>query len=364
LLGDGRAEEAADFLEGLLHLFDGAVRRRTAACVLVARVFDAKWRQAPEYLERLRSCVQELRSLDWPAILINLPRLAAELCADALEQGLEPEFCRDFIRRRRLAAPDRRPGSWPWPLRVHLLREFRLERDGVPVDLGAKAPTRILDLVRVLAISKDQTRGLEDIYESLWPDADGDQAKAACEQALHRLRRLLGSPDFVSQREGKLRLSPELVWVDLDGWETDLRRASRLPPSQAADLELERVYWSFPGPLFQGAPERAWSLPAAERVRSDFIELASRIGKRQDSRGEHAKARTYYLRALDLYPTSERCYEALLRGRLAQDDVAGALEDYRRCESVLETTLDAGPSPAIRALMAPHLAGPTARRSV
>jgi DNA-binding SARP family transcriptional activator len=130
----------------------------------------------------------------------------------------------------------------------------------------------------------------------------------------------------------------------------------------AADAELERVYWSFRGPLFHGLPETPWSLPVAERVRSKFIELTSRIGKRHDSRGDHAKARTYYLRALDLYPTSERCYEALLRGRLSQGDLAGALDDYRRLEKVLKTTLDGSPSPAIRSLIAAHLAGPTGRR--
>jgi hypothetical protein len=104
-------------------------------------------------------------------------------------------------------------------------------------------------------------------------------------------------------------------------------------------------------------------LAASERVRSKLVELATRIGQRHESRGDHASARSYYLRALDWYPTSERCYLALLRGRLAQSDVAGALEDYRRCEKVLKTATQGGPSPAIRSLMAPHVAGRSGPRS-
>lgn len=71
-----------------------------------------------------------------------------------------------------------------------------MELNGAPINPGAKPPTRSLDILRVLAISKDYACSLQDIYEWLWPDAEGDQAKAACEQALHRLRKLLSAPDL------------------------------------------------------------------------------------------------------------------------------------------------------------------------
>ena len=101
--------------------------------------------------------------------------------------------------------------------------------------------------------------------------------------------------------------------------------------------------------------EKAWSLQAAERVGSGLVELATQLGGHWDARGAHDKARTFYARALEFYPASERCYEALLRSRLAQSDIAGALEDYHRCERVLHMTRDTGPSPALRAIIAPHL---------
>ena len=68
-----------------------------------------------------------------------------------------------------------------------------------------------------------------------------------------------------------------------------------------------------------------------------------------------ARTRSVYLRVIDMYATSERAYAALLRARLAEGDAAGALEDYRRYERTLASTLHVPPSRAIRALFAPVL---------
>ena len=103
-------------------------------------------RDAPDYHECLSSCLRELRTSGWPSVVINLPRLLSELCQDALEADIEPDFCRALIKRRALAPPDSASERWPWPLRVYVLGPFRIERDGTPVSLGIKVPTRTLDI--------------------------------------------------------------------------------------------------------------------------------------------------------------------------------------------------------------------------
>jgi DNA-binding SARP family transcriptional activator len=351
LLADRRPAEAAEFLNDLLPLFDGGVRQRTLACVHIARAFAAKWNGNSQYPQRLRECVEHMRLASWPAVLLNLPDRLAELCADALERNIDPEFCRGMIQRRALLPPESRPANWPWALRIRVLGEFRLEFEGTPVDLGVKPPTRSLDIVRMLALARDHTCSLQQLHESLWPDADGDQAKAACEQALHRLRKLLGHADLIVQREGKLRLAPDKVWVDLEDWETRLGRALK----HDIVAEAEAVFRAFPGPLLQDEASTAWALPVVERVRSKFVDLALRLGRRMEATADRDAAVSVYLRALDLYPTSERCYEVLLRARLARGDMAAALEDYRRYERILKSSLQSQPSQAIRALLKPHI---------
>lgn len=356
MLADRRPDAAAEFLEGLIGLFDGALRQRTLVCVMTARALSAKSRGAADYAQQLRACLRELRTIGWTALFLNLPDRLAELCADGLELGIEVDFCRLLIQRRRLAPPETRPAHWLWPLRIGVLGEFRLEVGSSPLNPGAKAPTRSLDILRALAVARDHTCALDDLYEWLWPDAEGPQAKAACEQALHRLRKHLALPDVIVQREGKLSLAAEQVWIDLDEWERDLTVALRSAHNGGnAAGAMQSAFDAFGGPLFQNERAASWALPAIERVRSKFIDLATRLARAREAAREWAPARAVYLRALDMYPTSTRCFEGLIRNRLAQGDEAGAREDYERYVRILEATQAEAPSPAIRALVGPLL---------
>jgi DNA-binding SARP family transcriptional activator len=314
LLAEGQADDAAGFLADLLPLFSGALRQRMDTCVLLARACKAKWAGDPDYPQLLRRSFEELRVASWPAILLNVPELLSALCADALDLDIEPELCRSLIARRALVPPRHRPARWPWPLGVHVLGQFRIDRDGAPLELGLKPPTRSLEIVRGLALSKNHVCSLQQLNDWLWPDADEDQAKAACDLALHRLRRLLGRTDVLVQRGGKLRLDPEKVWVDLDEWQTRLERV--LISDAAAtmtDAEMRAAVWEFPGPAALGDPPAPWAGGAEERLRSRFIEVALRLGRRFEAEGDLAQARETYLRALEAYPSSERCGEALRR---------------------------------------------------
>lgn len=355
-LADRKAKEAIDLLADLIARLDGGAQKRTELCILAAQALAAKWSGDARYGECLRAFLTELRSVDWPMILLNLPELLAELIADALDRGIEADYCRYVVRLRRLIPPARRPASWPWPLKIHLLGGFRLERDGTPLDLGTKPPTRALDILRALAISRDCTCSLEKLQDWLWPDLDGDQAKAACEQALHRLRKLLGQAEFIVQREGRLRLAADKVWVDAAEWDIRLRQA--LGVKAAADgalSELDDLCAGFAGPLLLNDRLPCWLQPAAEKLREQFVDLADRVGRRRAAHGDPAGARESYLRALDFYPDSTRIYEGLIQGRLAQKDIAGALADYARYERTIKATADGVFSPAIRNLIHPFL---------
>jgi DNA-binding SARP family transcriptional activator len=355
LLGEGRTGEAGAFLTELLPLYSGGLRQRTETCVAVAQAYGAKTSSTGDYRPRLRECLREMRTANWPAILLNLPDLLAELCADGLEFDIEPEFCRSLIARRALRPPAGRPIRWPWALRVHVMGDFSLDLDGVPVDLGPKPSTRSLDIVRALAVAKDHSCPSRQLYDWLWPDHDGDQAKAACEQALHRLRKLLGRADLIVQREGRIRFASDKVWVDLDHWNAMAPDLARVPSESIADDTLERALAEFPGPLSRLEPDARWLTSAADRVRRTVIEIALRLGARLELRGETSRACEVYLHALDAYPESERCFEALIRARIGAGDSAGAIEDYRRYSRLLASTLQEKPSPSIRTLVAPLL---------
>jgi DNA-binding SARP family transcriptional activator len=362
LLADSREGDAASLLQEHLPQFDGGVRQRTEAAIALAHALQARSRgDADAYRDLLRDAMIRLRATDWTAVLINLPELLAGLCTDALALEVEPEFVRTLIARRRLQPPLERPSHWPWTLRVQVLGEFRLQLDGVPLALGARSPPRMLDILRVLAVTPGHTCAIEKLHDWLWPEAEGDRAKAACDQALHRLRKALGRADLVLLREGKLSLARDAAWVDLADWEHQLAQA--LAPtspgtagSRSGESALEHVFHAFTGPLLQHERASEWSIPAAERTRSKLIGLALELGRCHETRDMPAEAQSVYLRALDFYPASTRLFEALIRARLADDDPTGALAAYARYERVRQTTLDTPASAAIRRMVAPLLA--------
>ena len=221
-------------------------------------------------------------------------------------------------------------------LKICVLGVFAMELDGRSLIVGAKTPTKALDIVRALAIARNRSCALEDLYEWLWPDAEGDLAKAACDQALHRLRKLLGKSVPLMQRDCRVQLPGAAVWIDIEQWESTVRSA--LQPADAAgncESRMEGALAMFTGPLVQWGRSATWTQDAAERVRSKFIELTTRLAKLYESQGAHARARATYLRALEMYPTCSRCFELLIRNRLAQRDIACAIEDYRRYERML-----------------------------
>lgn len=301
----------------------------------VVRALQAQWDDA--YPQRLHAALSLLGTNARNDLLSKLSQWLAE------GYGAEP----------REHSPSPAPAA---TLRIQVLGQFRLCRDDATLEFGAKPATRGLDILRILAIAADHTCSLEQLHDWLWPDADGDNAKAACDQTLHRLRKLLGDPELVIQREGKLRLARERVQVDLDAWELRLKQALHVDRPQPADeAELERVFFDFGGPLLQHERASAWSLPAAERVRSKLLDLAIRLGQRHEAHGGFARAQAVYLHALDHYPASARLYEALIRARLAQGDRAGALEDHGRFERIRQTAFNTPASSAIDRLVGPLL---------
>ena len=77
------------------------------------------------------------------------PDAAARVLGAALEAGIEAEYVRSLVRRRRLV-PDRAsaaPDSWPFPYRVQTFGGFRLLRHEEPLGGTGKAQRRPLELL-------------------------------------------------------------------------------------------------------------------------------------------------------------------------------------------------------------------------
>jgi LuxR family transcriptional regulator, maltose regulon positive regulatory protein len=149
----------------------------------------------------------------------------AELCALALERGLEPQIAERIVRARRLApCPRARPlARWPWAVRVRALGGLDVWCDAGEVP-HAKEQKKPLELLRLLVVHGERGAPMESLAEALWPDADGDAGHRALETTMYRLRRLIRDPAAVVRRGGRASLDPDRVFVD--AWAVESLAAS------------------------------------------------------------------------------------------------------------------------------------------
>jgi LuxR family transcriptional regulator, maltose regulon positive regulatory protein len=197
--------------------------------------------------------------------------MMARLCALALMHDIESEIARDIVVRNQLKAPPQADEAWPWAVRVRAFGGLQVEVGGAPMASSRKESRRLLELLGVLAAHGNAPVPQDQIADALWPDADGDAARNALDNALHRLRKALGGDDRIVLRQGTLALNPQRCWTDvgaLEGLlaEIDSAAARQRPPLMQ---QLRRLY---------GAPLLpAETLPIVAARRDDLQRRVQRL---------------------------------------------------------------------------------------
>ncbi|MBL0090577.1 MAG: hypothetical protein IPP44_29270 [Ideonella sp.] len=142
-----------------------------------------------------------------------MPRLVSL----ALDHGIDPPFALQMIRRHALAAPPGASERWPWPVRIRTLGRFGIELQGAPAATSRKESRKPLDLLKLLIALGGVAVPVPRLCAALWPEAPGDAARNSFDNALHRLRKLLGGDRHVLLQSGALSLDPASCWTDLGG---------------------------------------------------------------------------------------------------------------------------------------------------
>ena len=80
------------------------------------------------------------------------PSGMAKLCTKALEAGIEIEYVQELIRRLNVI-PDQPPlhlENWPWSLKIYTLGQFRVGKDGSPIQFSRKVQQKPLSMLKAL----------------------------------------------------------------------------------------------------------------------------------------------------------------------------------------------------------------------
>jgi len=294
---------------------------------------------------RLAAALADYRSRRQVVFLRSRPDLAARLAAFALESDIESDYVRLLIERNGLKAPPDAGARWPFALRIHALGRFEIDRNGAPLRFTGKAQQRPLDLLKLVVAHGGADVDSQQLTAALWPDADGAAAKASFDTTLFRLRKLLDVDNALVLSAGKLSLSSELCWTDVnalqaivDGVDADLARDGRALAALA-----RRLIDAYPGPLL-GNEEAPWAAQPRDALRARFVRALMRIGERLEAARDWPTAIDVYRRGLEADNLAEPLYRGLMRSLAASGDRAEALNAFRRCRELLSVVLGLKPS--------------------
>jgi LuxR family transcriptional regulator, maltose regulon positive regulatory protein len=242
----------------------------------------------------------------------------AQLCRVALEEGVEPDYARNLVRRRRLRAapPALDVPDWPWHLRVYTLGRLAVDRDGVRMSLGRSRMLPLLLKAIVALGAGGRAVACSKLVSVLWPDAEADDGTHVLEVTLLRLRKALGpqAQRAIRLEGGKLWLDPSLVWTDVGALELVLKEVSSMEGCvrgvRAESLRplLERLLSLCTGP-FDCADDLPPALLALDtRVRTRAASALRVLCDASEQLGDSLTAESAYARALE----ADLCTEALL----------------------------------------------------
>ncbi|MFE7069287.1 BTAD domain-containing putative transcriptional regulator [Streptomyces sp. NPDC057620] len=218
---------------------------------------------------------------------------------------------------------------------------------GEPLPLNGP---RLRALLTALALRTPRPAPQETLIDEVWPDNPPNDAPAALQALVGRLRRALGK-DAVTSEPGGYRLAATPEDVDLFVFErlfTEGRTLLDADPEAAARLLREALdLWR--GPALADLPDRATAATRPESLRQE----ATRARVEADLRNGRAHEVVPELRTLtETHPYDESLHALLVRALRDTGRPADALAAYERARRALADGLGTDPSPELRALHA------------
>ncbi|MFH8464874.1 BTAD domain-containing putative transcriptional regulator [Streptomyces sp. NPDC017991] len=209
---------------------------------------------------------------------------------------------------------------------------------------------RLRALLTALALRTPHPAPPQALIDEIWPDNPPNDAPAALQALVGRLRRALGK-DAVTSEPGGYRLDATPEDVDLFVFERLVEEGrTRLDadPATAARILREALdLWR--GPALADLPDRDTAATRPEALRQE----ATRARVEADLRNGHAQDAVPELRALtETHPYDEALHALLVRALRDTGRPADALAAYERARRALADGLGTDPSPELRALHA------------
>ena len=248
----------------------------------------------------------------------------------------------------------RSAGDLDWSVLICLLGGFRLLKAGQEVELriGGKSQA----LLSNLALRAQYGYPREVLLAALWPEADASLAGESLNSLVYRLHRLLG--DALDGR-APVVYANECYWlntnagvgVDVAVYDALVRIGNehvRAGDRAAAVDTYGRAIRLYHGDLCSDGD--VYAVMESERLRNQHSALLAYLAEQHFADGDYAACleRAFALLAHD--PCREDVHRLVMRCYVRRGERARALRQYRLCESILRSEVDAVPERATLAL--------------
>jgi ABC-type oligopeptide transport system substrate-binding subunit/DNA-binding SARP family transcriptional activator len=220
-------------------------------------------------------------------------------------------------------------------LRLFLLGPLGIRHDDQPLP---KPPTRkSQSLLAYLVLHRQQPQSRERLADLFWGDRPERRARRSLTTALWHIRRCLlpADEDVLLSDVHSVQLNPDIdLWLDVAEFES-LIAHTELPSLQSA-IALYR------GDFMDGFYDD-WILNERYRLETLFSEALARLMRGLETGDDHENALAAGLRLLQHNPLREDAYRLTMRVHCRLGQRNAALEQYRRCQQIVQQELDTEP---------------------
>jgi DNA-binding SARP family transcriptional activator len=235
-------------------------------------------------------------------------------------------------------------------IEIRLLGEFSAKSGGIEIK---GLSTRHQSLIAFLALHPATAIQRSEAAFKLWMDSKEAQALTNLRKALHQIRNILPSGNFIKADTKTLQLIlSQNDQFDVLAFLTQVDIAEQAQASNDRDAEqtaLEAATVLYNGDLLPSCYDE-WIMPERERLRNLFIQGMDRLITLLEERQYYRDAIKGALRLLQTDNLRETTYRTLIRLHALNDDRAAALNVYHTCVRVLSEELGVEPDESTREL--------------
>ena len=229
-------------------------------------------------------------------------------------------------------------------LRLELLGGFRLERDGVVIELNRP---KVESFFAYLALYP-QAHAREKLATLFWGETSDENARNSLRQALALVRKHIGADVLETTRE-TVQLNPDIeLWVDARAI-PDFRLTIDDLPSVSIEILKSKIE-NYKGELLHGYSDE-WIFPEREKYQQLYLDALLHLTAHYRAASDYPRAIQTARRVISIDRANETAHQHLIVSHAALGDRTAARALYQELIRALDEELAAEPSPETRALV-------------